>query len=304
MNPVSLAAGIFRHLRFGPATVRDFLNNTRLEWSLSSVAPNDAGTSLSDNQSYGAIVELASKERWSDFRSNKEYMDVLEHVSFQLGSKYLRELRGWKRLPEMLESKLSTDFARIGKPPIWRFSFQGHTKVLNPTYLRYLHVAKLVNEQFGDISSLKVCEIGVGFGGQAAVFSNALRPKQIALFDLPHVLILAKRFLNETCPQGSFDFHDGRDPKKIKADLVVSNYAFSELQRSIQLQYLDRFVSNSPRGFMMWNRLSEHELGGLSIAEFLKFIPNAVVVDEWPRSFRGNVLITWGSNAGKAAGVT
>lgn len=80
----------------------------------------------------------------------------------------------------------------------------------------------------------------------------------------------------------------------MKTDLLLSNYAFSELRRSVQKAYLERIVSHLPRGFMVWNLLSERHLGGLSLEEFLRYVPNANVEDEQPTSIKGNVLITWG----------
>lgn len=203
MNPVKVVVGVARHLRYGPATTLDFLKNVLDEWTLSSTTEKRALSSLSDNDSYGEIVRLASGERWGDFRSNREYKEVLEHVSYLLASQYLSELSSWNKTSEMLESDLSEKFSKIGKPPLWRFKYEGLVRRLNPTYLRYLHVAQMVESRFGSLAAAKVCEIGIGFGGQAAVLAKTLNPKAIALYDLPDVLSLAKRFLGETCTRAA-----------------------------------------------------------------------------------------------------
>lgn len=292
---MKLILGSFRHLRYGPTITFDFLKNAHNVWTLDSSNAKHAVSSLSDNDSYGEIVRLASGERWGDFRSNREYQDVLEHVSYSLACRYLMELGSWNKTLEMLDSDLAAKFSQIGKPPVYRFRIEEKRRPLNPTYLRYLHVAQLIEAKFGSLEEVRVCEIGIGFGGQAAVLARALNPKEIALYDLPEVLSLAKRFLDETSPRAGLSFFDGRNPQQLEADLILSNYAFSELQRSVQLEYMEKVVSNAPRGFMMWNRLSERELGGLSLEEFLKFIPQAEVEHESPKSYAGNVLITWGS---------
>lgn len=295
LNISRFLTGYLRHLRFGPTILNDYVVNARKGWSVNRTGGRGEASSLSDNDSYTSIVELAAEERWHDFRSNVEYQDVLEHVSFALGSSYLAGLKHWPRFQRSCNSELAQKFSEIGNPPVWTFQIERRHVRLNTTFLRYLHVARLLEERFGTLTDLRICEIGIGFGGQASVIQDLYNPKSIALFDLPPVLHLAKRFHSEASPEGRFEYEDGRTPSAVTTDLLISNYAFSELQRSVQEAYLEQVVSKAPRGFMMWNLLSERQLGGITPAEFLKTIPNAKIEDEKPLSFKGNVLVTWGS---------
>lgn len=293
MRVLRFWAGVIRHLKFGPTVLLDYLKNWRKEWSLERTSNQSEASSLSDNDSYTTIVSLASEERWADFRSNVEYKDVLEHVSYTLGSQYLAKLESWRKLQQSCDSELAKHFSKIGNPPVWTFHVGPKKMRLNTTYLRYLHVARSLEEKFGALDELRVCEIGIGFGGQASVLNDIFNPKLITLFDLPPVLNLAKRFHSNTSPSGCFEYLDGRDPSPVKPDLLISNYAFSELQRTVQSAYLEKVVSAAPRGYMMWNLLSERHLGGLTLRDFLREIPTATVEDEEPKSFSGNVLVTW-----------
>lgn len=138
---MKLILGGLRHLRYGPTTTFDFLRNAHNESTLDSSKAKRAVSSLSDNDSFGEIVRLASLERWADFRSNREYQDVLEHVSYSLACRYLVELGTWNKTLDVLVFDLSAKFSQIGMPPVYRFRVEKIRRPLNPTYLRYLHVA-------------------------------------------------------------------------------------------------------------------------------------------------------------------
>jgi hypothetical protein len=81
-----------------------------------------------------------------------------------------------------------------------------------------------------------------------------------------------------------------------KGDLLISNYALSEVSRELQMEYINKVVLNCSRGYMAWNLLSEIENAGLTVNEVLELIPGASKVDEVPLSHQGNVVITWGTS--------
>ena len=115
------------------------------------------------------------------------------------------------------------------------------------------------------------------------------------LYDLPPVLDLSKKFILENKVLGNFNYIDGRYPKITKSDLVISNYAFSELSRSMQDEYISNVILNSPRGYITWNPLSWRDLGGYSSAELIKLIPKSQIFTEKPSTYPGNVIIVWKS---------
>ena len=100
--------------------------------------------------------------------------------------------------------------------------------------------------------------------------------------------------MNKLNVPGSYEFLDGRKPIEKISDLVISNYAFSELTRSVQEIYLQNLILKSARGYITWNSLSERELSGYNLAELIRLIPNSQIIPERPYTGSGNVIIIWG----------
>ena len=180
----------------------------------------------------------------------------------------------------------------LGKPRKFRFRPYG---TFSPTLLRYLKVYIDLEKNFGPLKNLNIVEIGIGFGGQASLIGLLDKPLSYTFYDIPPVLELAKQFTNKLEVPGNFEFIDGRNPKSSNSDLVISNYAFSELNRVVQDQYLEHVVLPSPRGYITWNPLSEEMLGGYSLADLIRLIPNSQIHPEKPNTFEGNVIIIWGN---------
>ena len=89
----------------------------------------------------------------------------------------------------------------------------------------------------------------------------------------------------------------GKSPfKNENFDLVISNYAFSELNRNVQKLYLENVLQKTSRGYITWNNLSFKKLGGYSLAELLDLLPGSRYRDENPLTAIGNVIITWNNN--------
>jgi putative sugar O-methyltransferase len=217
----------------------------------------------------------------------------LDHVSFSQGLAYLELIQDQDQ--DLLGtlgaiSPLST----IGAPNRYSYKLGSIETKVSPTALRYLKVAHDLRILFGPLSNLTIGEIGIGFGGQAAVLSKLNPGASFVLWDLPPVLSLAGRFLANADVQANRDFFDGRDPSSHEVDLLVSNYAFSELRRTVQEMYLERVIQRCKRGYITWNRLSELELDGLTLEELLQRLPGAVVFDEVPLTAEGNCIVVWG----------
>jgi hypothetical protein len=80
----------------------------------------------------------------------------------------------------------------------------------------------------------------------------------------------------------------------MKPDLVISNYAFSELSRELQKQYLENVILPSKRGYITWNSSSVGHEKCYSIDELVRAIPNSRIKAEVPNTGVGNVIIFWG----------
>jgi len=179
----------------------------------------------------------------------------------------------------------------VGEPRKFKFKPYG---IFSPTLLRYLKVYTDLEKNFGSLKNLNIAEIGIGFGGQASCISLLSKPLSYTFYDIPPVLELTQKFMKEIAAPGNFTFFDGRNPEPFDPDLVISNYAFSELNRDLQDKYLKNVVLKSTRGYITWNNLSEQILGGYSLAELIRVIPNSQIRPEIPNTSECNSIIVWG----------
>jgi len=252
-------------------------------------------SSITDSEilsSYPTLCGLAAmnSEIFEKFRSAQIMVKALDHVSIEEGHDYIAEILKRGTWPEKF-TKVLVELDKIGKPKKFRFKPYG---TFSPTLLRYLKVYTDLMKNFESLKNFHIVEIGIGFGGQASLIGLLDKPLSYTFYDIPPVLELAQKYTNELNVPGKFIFMDGRDPKPSNSDLVISNYAFSELNRDIQDQYLKNVVLPAPRGYITWNNYSTDTLGGYSLAELIRIIPNSEIHPEIPNTGERNAIIVWG----------
>lgn len=236
---------------------------------------------------------LKSQKAFDNFKRSYAYRDILEHVSEKQGRAYLEILE--KRNDSILSLGLSTVLKsdEIGNPIKFRYS--GYENPLSPTTLRYLKVASDLQILFG--SSLgEVAEIGCGYGGQTLVNDQLLDVISARLFDLPFVCELIDRYLNAHLLEGAYGSTVINKEQRRSYDLVISNYAFSELPKNLQLAYIDKVLANSKRGYCTMNSGlgNSRSSGKLSLDELNELLPEFRVLEEEPLTSDQNYIIVWG----------
>jgi len=252
---------------------------------------SDSDTSISDNENFNRFCREAARsiDVFRSFRRYRPLIRVLDHVGIDHARTYIQfvtdegiSVRSFLPILREMDS--------VGSPR--KFKFRG-LGLVSPTVTRYLKVYVELEKIFGKLDGLVIAEIGVGFGGQAYLINRSSKPDKYYLFDLPSTAALATSFLNSLNSTGTFEVVDGREPKDVQSDLVISNYAFSELTRSMQELYLDKVISKANKGYMTWNLLSEKVLDGLRLDEVLARIPGAKCIAEVPETSPGNVIVIW-----------
>ena len=138
-----------------------------------------------------------------------------------------------------------------------------------------------------------IAEIGIGYGGQCRIIKNKFPHVKYTLFDLPEVLGLAEKFLTnfEECRNNIYYVDGNHIYNTEKYDLIISNYAFSELTREIQEMYFEKVIKNSERVYITWNSISQNIFGGFSVNEILNLIPGSHDIDEKPLTHPDNRII-------------
>jgi len=251
----------------------------------------------SENGRYAQVVydALKSQKKFDNFKMNKTYRGILEHVTKEQGSSYLEILHA--RNDQILENGLSTVLKSdsIGNPQ--KYSYQGITIPLSPTTLRYLKVASDLKLLFGRKLGC-VAEIGGGYGGQALVNDQLLDVRHVRIFDLPIVNKLINRYLNSYLFHGAYETTFINNESENKYDLAISNYAFSELPETVQKIYIKKVLSQSSRGYLTMNSGlgGKRSSGKLSIGELRDLLPEFEVFEENPLTSQFNYIICWGHN--------
>jgi len=281
--------------RFGILNLVLRIRNKRVLWQIEEIEQyKPGGTSITDSEYLSAYPTLCGLAAHDDsifkrFRSCEILVEALDHVSLEQGHQYLSEIQKmttWSR--EFSKALIQLD--AVGNPRKYRFAGYG---TISPTLLRYLKVYLDLKRLFGPMDGKRISEIGIGFGGQAGLINILDRPASYSLFDIPPVLELTQKYLRSIAVNGNFEALDGRIPKIIETDLVISNYAFSELNREIQEEYLKNVILRSKTGYITWNNLSQTLLDGYSLAELIRRIPDSEVIPETPLTAVSNVILTW-----------
>lgn len=247
-------------------------------------------TSISDDNVYPKFAFRAynNAELFKNFRRSEEFVSVLEHVSKEQGDEYLTLSlsKGYFSVKEVM--RLCDE--RVGNPIKHEFPEIGEAC---PTTLRYLKVLGDLKNYFRFSPDTIVTEIGIGYGGQARLIANELKPRAYNLIDLDEVLLLAQKFLSETTSYADFRYLAANDLQSISSDLVISNYAFSELTRETQDMYLNNIILNSNRGYFTYNKITPEYFKSYTVEEFAERIPNSVILPETPLTYEGNKLVIW-----------
>jgi len=257
----------------------------------------------SDDGFYAAAIErfLSSGRAYANFKRDPHYNVVLEHVTQEQGRQYLDILKGRDDglLERALESVLQSD--EIGNPR--KFHYDDVGRSLSPTTLRYVKVASDLRILFGENLG-RMAEIGCGYGGQCLVNDALLSVEAATLYDLPIVNRLIEHYLESFLFSGSYTVSTINRAANGSYDLVISNYAFAELPRQLQLRYVEKVLSRAKRGYLTMNSgrggLFDENSEKLSLSELQAMLPGAQVFDESPLTYRYNYLLVWGHEAGAA----
>lgn len=247
--------------------------------------------SLSDDGRYPGFCARAAEDDavFATFRQAWDYRAVLEHVTREQGAAYLEEIRKHKPVFAALEAFRAND--AVGSPALESYPEIG---AFSPSTLRYGKVVADLNGLFGSLDGLDVCEIGVGYGGQCRLIDAFSPPKSYTLVDIKPALSLAQRYLDHFPLNTAVRFLTMNELPQSAFDVVISNYAFTELPRTIQEVYLRKAILGAARGYITYNQITPEDFGSYRRDELVGLLPGAKVLPEQPETYPGNCIIVWG----------
>ena len=279
--------------RLGIFGAFDELANRKLIWSVGEVLKPiqlDKVSSISESMPYLQICAwaLENESVFQTFKSNTEYRAVLEHLDSAQGSEYLKLL--------ISNSDEFSNLKFIGKrdqcsPQKFYFPRLGR---ISPTQIRYAKILQDIHLLFGSLDGYRIAEIGAGYGGQAIHILQSDSIAEYVIYDLESPGLLAQKYISRL----PFSFKYAPvigDFRLIRsADLVISNYAFSELTRENQEIYLKNVLQKSEKGYVIYNHIHEDPKVSMNVFEFAETIQDAEIFEEKPLTYPGNYLVVWG----------
>lgn len=272
---------------------------------LGSLARKNAGNysitganlkAASDNNIYPeyALKAALDLRTFSNFRQNPHYTPILEHVRKAQALAYLDLIKNehGMSVPDILD--IIEPLQQIGNPK--KVMLDGLDIPVSTTALRYLYVALDIRQQCGDRVPV-VAEIGCGYGGQAVILSRLIDIDKYYFLDLWQVNMLIQRFIESVDINFAYEALTLKQiEKEIRSDLIISNYAFSELPRKIQQPYFDKIIKSSEHGYMTMNSGVDgvyEGVAGFDQRELQSMIRNAVITEEKPNTSEKNYIISW-----------
>ncbi len=144
------------------------------------------------------------------------------------------------------------------------------------------------------LDNLRICEVGVGYGGQSRVINAIFTPKSYDFVDLSPVLKLTKKYLSYYKLECELNFIDIEHLEHKEYDLFISNYAFSELNRKIQEIYTNVLIKHSKYGYITYNDISPDSLKSYKVQEYATLFDKEIkVYEEIPNTHFRNKIILW-----------
>ena len=253
--------------------------------------------STSDDGKYPELALKAALDsrQFSVFRRHHLYTPVVETVSKKSAKKYYEFISKEYKLSNSEILQAIKPLQTIGSPRLEYI--EALSASVSAIALRYLKVAldikKIKGDNFGH-----VVEIGCGYGGQALILDQIGTLESYTFMDLWQVNMLIRRFIESSDFSSSYRIATLRESSSLRDnwDLAISNYAFSELPRGLQINYINKILLKAKNGYMTMNSGLEGGFGNvdnLSQEELQNFLPGCSFSKEIPLTDLRNYLVNW-----------
>ena len=249
--------------------------------------------SISQNSEfYPKFCQAAAKDDavFKTFRRDPAIRAIIETCWDKLsGAYFLNEIETkYPQLLPYLRQICEEDI--IGSPIAFDYPPYG---TISPIVLRYVKIVGDLQREFGDLSKLNIAEIGGGFGGQCKIINNIGSFASYTIIDLPECTPLINKYLASFAIKNLKTINSNVLTTPIQCDLIISNFAFSELDQSEQLHYMQMVINSAKRGYIIYNNLPI--INPFTSAEFVKLLrrnstKNIIVLHE-QAPYSGDVII-------------
>lgn len=232
---------------------------------------------------YLSICKAAASDSdaFDIFKSHPYYIPILEHAWHELGLSHLNNIK--EHNPHLL-----TDYPTFwendnyGSPRVSDYDF----RTCSPTTIQYISVLSNLINHFGSLDNFNIIEIGAGYGGQAKIITDTFNISSYTLIDLPEVTLLQRRYIHKLNIPNTEAFTHETYPKDKEYDLVISNYAITEVLEPLQSEYVDNILMKSKHGYLTCN-------GHINKINELKEKHNIKELPDIPGERASNYILIW-----------
>jgi hypothetical protein len=220
--------------------------------------------------SYVDFVKKALNDEtlFSGFKRHPNYVEILEHVSFMQGARYLQYCHQFFSLGDADVESFCHLNDKIGSPTMYQYS---PTLTCSPTSIRYIFQSHIILQHIQSLGlkEVSIVEVGCGYGGLFLALQHyapkmGILIKKYAFVDLDEIEQLQKKYLSLHTLTVPVEFYDskkfGEDIKE--TDLFfISNYCFSEISADFQQKYKEHLLPKCSHGFIAWNMIDVYDIG-------------------------------------------
>lgn len=240
---------------------------------------------------YETCRQVASDlQRFATFRTNPQLRVVTDTNTLEHGLECERWIMQHARfLLPWLDTFRRVD--SIGMPPLYQFQ---HVGLFNPTTLRHIVTLVRIQSYLSGVKLRTVVEIGSSYGALAALMQMVYSTiEAYHIWENPLVYCLTAKFLDKLGLSYSLNLDTPITESRQDTvyDLVISCYAFSELDRETQDWYLEHVLSKAQAGYMVMNTCA----GGYTRQELAERL-HAEVLEEIPHTHNDNYTLVWRNN--------
>jgi hypothetical protein len=233
-----------------------------------------------------------------DFKSNNKYKNILEHVSYELGLKYLElvHLDFPSITYETIQGFININ-DKYGFPDKEKYMYKNNIYVCSPTTLRYIYHALVILNYYKNTDCKNIVEVGCGYGGLYLAinyFSNKLGViiNNYNIIDLPETCILIENYLNlhNDCKYSTIQIHTSNTyGEKIKDDKLffISNYCFTEIDETHNKLYSGILLTKTTNGFIIWQNGGNNGSYRIEQAKSITGKEIVKVIEEKPQTDSG-----------------
>lgn len=215
------------------------------------------------------------------FKSLPAYRKILEHANYKQGEFY------YNRVPivygyNLVGDDFFTSNDKYGNPE----RFQYGDVLISPTTLQYIYVYNRLETLFGSLKGLNIIEIGGGYGGQCKIIHDYCHPGQYTIVDLEEPGLLQEKYLSKFGIQANIvspHFAERGRP----CDLVISNYALSEIIEPFQTNYVRAILLHAKHGYITCNGIIH------GIEELKDEFPELKITPDIEGERKENFIIIW-----------